>query len=544
MTANKRTVFFNGQEPVLPDPGGRLPVALAFPGAPRAALSALGWQAVYRLAGQSPWLVVERFFLSAGSTPPRSQDSSSPLDAFPLAAFSLGFELDGAVLTQALAASGVPLLASRRPGFPILLGGGPLAFLNPAPLAPILDAWFVGEAEAGLIPCLERVAESVLAGADKASVLAMMADMPGFYVPGQSLLPVKRAVAPGGRVLIEPVCSSFVSHEAEFKDTLLMEVNRGCPHSCRFCAAGFVYRPPRQARMEDLRAVVKETRPKKVGLVGTALTDWPELPEFLRWLSTEKVKFTLSSVRADGVTETLLDILRNAGLRTLTLALEGPSARIRRMANKNLDEDVFLKAVELAAKRGVNHLKTYLIAGWPGELDSDYAELADFLREICKAGRVGGGKKGIGHMTLGVNPLVPKPWTPMQWAPMASEESLENRLAWMAATIKPLRGVRMEGEKPSWARVQGLLARGTEELAQLNMLAGELGWRKALRQWGGDAGAVLDRERGRDETFPWECIDIGVSRASLWREWERYKSGKRTPKCPEKGCSICGACPG
>ena len=542
MNANNRTVFFNGHAPVLPDPGGRLPVALAYPGAPRAALSALGWQAVYRLAGQSPWLVVERFFLSAGSATPRSQDSSSPLDAFPLAAFSLGYELDGAVLTQALASSGVPLLASRRPDFPILLGGGPLAFLNPAPLAPVLDAWFVGEAEAGLVPALEHAAEMILGGADKASVLAMLAGTPGFLVPGRSVLPVARVVAPGGRVLIDPVCSSFVSHEAEFKDTLLMEVNRGCPHSCRFCAAGFVYRPPRQARMEDLKAVVEEARPKKVGLVGTALTDWPELPEFLRWLSLEKVKFTLSSVRADGVNETLLGILRDAGLRTLTLALEGPSARIRRMANKNLDEDVFLHAVELAAKRGVNHLKTYLIAGWPGEEDSDYVELAGFLREICRAGRVGGGKKGVGHMTLGVNPLVPKPWTPMQWAPMASEQSLEDRLAWMAATIKPLRGVRMEGEKPSWARLQGLLARGGEELAQLYVLAGELGWRKALRQWDGDIGHVLDRERGREEVFPWECVDVGVSRASLWREWERYASGKRTPKCPESGCSVCGVC--
>ena len=543
MNAKARTVYFNGHKPALPDPGGRLPVALAYPGAPRAALSALGWQAVYRLAGHSPWLVVERFFLSAGKTTPRSQDSSSPLDAFPLAAFSLGYELDGAVLIQALGASGVPLLASQRPGFPILLGGGPLAFLNPAPLTRILDAWFVGEAEAGLIPALERAAEMILAGAQKPSVLAMLASWPGFYVPGLSALPVRRVVAPGGRVLTEPACSSFVSHEAEFKDTLLMEVNRGCPHSCRFCAAGFVYRPPRQARVQDLKTLVEETRPKKVGLIGTALTDWKELPEFLLWLAEQKVKYTLSSVRADGVTETLLGILRNAGLRTLTLALEGPSDRIRAKANKNLDADVFLRAVELAAARGVNHLKIYLIIGWPGEEDSDYEELSRFLVEICRAGKVGGGKKGIGHMTLGVNPLVPKPWTPMQWAPMAPERALEERLASLSATIKHLRGVRMEGEKPFWARLQGLVARGGEELSELVILAGERGWRGALNEWGGDASAVLDRERGLDEAFPWECIDIGVSREILAREWERYKSGKTTPKCPDQGCGLCGACP-
>ena len=557
-------------------------MALVFPGQKRAALSALGWQTVYRLAWKSPLLRVERFFLSPGKDVPRSQDSSSPLDAFPLAAFSLGFELDGQVMARALANSGIPPLAATRPAYPLLLGGGPLAFLNPAPLSPILDAWFVGEAEKGFVSCLEEAARLVLKGADKDAVLEMMAARPGFYVPGRSLLPVKRMVAgadvPDGRapavsarqgmgqsadqsgvrilgdsacqivntasvrVLADPAFSSFVSHDAEFRDTLLLEVNRGCPYSCRFCAAGFVYRPPRQARMEDLQAIVRETGPKKVGLVGTALTDWRDLPAFLQWLGQEKVKFTLSSVRADGITPELLDILRNAGLRTLTLALEAPSARLRAKANKNLDETRFLRAVELAAARGVNHLKIYLIVGWPGETDDDYQEFSRFASEILKAGKVGQGKKGIGHLTFGVNPLVPKPWTPMQWAPMSAEHALEERLAQLAALVKPLRGVRIEGESPFWARTQGLLARGGEDLASLHVLAAEHGWRQAMKEWPGDASAVLDRKRAKDEAFPWECIDIGVSRDILRREWERYTSGKRTPKCPDSGCDACGAC--
>ncbi len=542
VSAKTPNVYFHGQKPRLPDPGGRLPVALAYPGQARAALSALGWQSVYRLAEESPWLVVERFFLSATKTVPRSQDTSSPLDAFPLAAFSLAYELDAVALVQALNASAIPLLASQRPGYPILLGGGPLAFLNPAPLSPILDAWFVGEAEAGLIPCLERAAGMVLAGADKARVLAAMAQFPGVYVPGLSATPVKRVVAPGGRVLADPACSSFVRHEAEFKDTLLLEVNRGCPHACRFCAAGYVYRPPRQARREDLQALVEHSGARKVGLVGTALTDWAELPEFLRWLKGRKTKFTLSSVRAAGVDEELLGILRDAGLRTLTLALEGPSQRIRRMANKHLDADVFLRAVELAASRGVNHLKSYLIVGWPGETDADYEELHRFLVEICKAGRVGSGKKGIGHMTIGANPLVPKPWTPMQWAPMAPEAALEARFEELAARIKPLRGVRLEGETPFWARVQGLAARGGPELAELFILAAEQGWRKALRQWPCDPAQVLDRTRGKDEPFSWECIDVGVSRARLWKEWTRYLEAAPSAPCPDADCGRCAGC--
>jgi len=551
VNAQNRIVFFGGQKPVLPDPGGRLPVALVFPGPARAALSALGWQAVYRLAMLIPWLRVERFFLSPGKDAPRSQDSSSPLDAFPVAAFSLGFELDGATLTQALMRSGIPLFARERPAYPILLGGGPLAFLNPAPLSPILDAWFVGEAETSFVSSLEGAARAILENKDKDAVLAGMAVRPGFYVPGYGSLPVKRVVAtattdapdaPPTRILADPASSVFVSHEAEFRDTLLLEVNRGCPHSCRFCAAGFVYRPPRQARMEDLQQIVRKVRPKKVGLVGTALTDWGDLSEFLGWLGGEKVKFTLSSVRADGITGGFLHIVRNAGVRTLTLALEAPSARLRAKANKNLDEDDFLRAVSLAAQQGVNHLKIYLIVGWPDENDADYEELSRFLTEVSLAGKVGAGKKGIGHLTLGVNPLVPKPWTPMQWAPMAARHALEERLAWLHALVKPLRGVRIEGESPFWARAQGLFARGGEDLARLHVLAGELGLREALKVWDGDTHLVLDRERGKDEAFPWECIETGVPRALLWREWERYKKGKPTPKCPGNGCQACGMC--
>jgi len=539
----KRTVYYGRTGPGAPHRGGRLPVALAFPGSARAALSALGWQAVYRLGCDSALLAMERFFLSPGKTAPLSEDSSFPLGEFPVTAISLGYELDGLPLVQALESAGIPLLAEKRPAYPLVLGGGPLAFINPALLSPFLDAWFVGEAEAGLAQALEEMARMVLGGTDKQTLLDEMAGWPGFLVPGRSRTPVKRVLVADGRRLAAPAASCFVSPEAEFKDTLLLEINRGCPHACRFCAAGYVYRPPRQADVEELKAVVAETGPRKVGLVGTALTDWPDLNAFLRHLSAAKVKFTLSSVRAAGVTPELLHILRDAGLRTLTLALEGPSQRLRDMANKHLREEEFLRAVELAASRGVNHLKVYVIVGWPGETQADYDEMGRFLAEICKAGRVGSGKRGIGHLTLGTNPLIPKPFTPLQWAPMASRNHLEDLLHGLKAMAKPLRGVRVEGEQAGPARLQGLLARGDESLAELVMLAARLGsWRKAQDAWTGDAAWFLDRERDHDEVFPWECVDVGVDRQTLWREWELYNAGRQTPGCPPTPCGRCRAC--
>ena len=189
--------------------------------------------------------------------------------------------------------------------------------------------------------------------------------------------------------IADPVHSCFVSGHAAFRDMFLVEVNRGCPYGCRFCAAGYVYRPPRQARLRDLQALIEDVSPRKVGLVGTALTDWPDLLPFLHWLKKRGTKFSLSSIRADGVTPDLLAVLREAGLRTLTLALEAPSERLRRAANKHLSVEALLRAVALAGKHGVNHLKFYLIVGWPGETEEDFASLAPLLREIAAAASIG-----------------------------------------------------------------------------------------------------------------------------------------------------------
>ncbi len=527
------------------DFGGRLPVALAVPGEAAVALSALGWQAVWRLLWDNPGLAVERVFCRTGQ-PPRAEDSGRPLADFPVVAFSLCYEEEYLTVAAALMAAGLPAKAADRPDFPIVMAGGPLAFMNPAPILPALDLLFVGEAEAGLADVLARLAALALAGADKAACLAGVAAMPGVLVPGLTAAPVGRAVArdPSGRtVLVDPARSCFVSGHAEFRDMFLIEVNRGCPYGCRFCAAGYVYRPPRQAGLEKLKALVEDVSPRKVGLVGTALTDWPDLLPFLAWLRERGTKFSLSSVRADGITPELLAVLRAAGLRTLTLALEAPGERLRRAANKQLSVEALLRAVSLAGEHGVNHLKFYLIVGWPGETPQDFDELAPLLDKVAAAGRVGLGKRGVSHATLSVNPLVPKPATPMQWAPMASEAAIEAAYARVREAVKKRKGFRVEAETASMARMQGLLARGDARLFPLILEAARAGsFRRALKAWDGDVSWYLDRERPRDEVFPWDIVDIGVSRDYLWREWERYREGIGTAKCPPEGCDACRRC--
>lgn len=541
----RATVCFGLDRPEVRDFGGRLPVALAVPGDAALALSALGWQAVWRLLAADPALAVQRVFCRPGQVP-AAEDSGRPLTDFPVVAFSLCYEEDYLPVAAALVAAGIPLSSAARPDFPIVLGGGPLAFLNPAPILPALDLLFVGEAEAGLAAVLDRLRRQALAGADKARCLAAVADMPGVLVPGLTRTPVRRVVAacPGAPVLLaDPAHSCFVSGHAAFRDMFLVEVNRGCPHGCRFCAAGYAYRPPRQAGRDALQALIEDVSPRKVGLVGTALTDWPDLLPFLTWLKKRGTKFSLSSVRADGITPELLAILREAGLRTLTLALEAPGERLRRAANKQLSVEALLRAVSLAGKHGVNHLKFYLIVGWPGETEADFDELAPLLRDIAAASSIGVGKRGVAHATLSVNPLVPKPFTPMQWAPMAAEAAIEAAYARVRAAVKPLKGFKVEVENASAARLQGLLARGDTALFGLVEQAVAAGsFRRALKTWDGDVAAYLDRPRDKDEAFPWDIVDVGVSRDFLWREWERYREGVPTAKCPPAGCQACRRC--
>lgn len=546
-SAADTSIIFHGSGRVEPpDPGGRLPAALVFPAEEPLALSTLGWQSAWRILMGMPGMRVERFFLPQSGKRPISADSDAPLSDFPLLAASVNFEEDFKALAEMLLAADIPLRRVDRPEWPIVMVGGPVAFLNPAPLAPLADAFFVGEAEAGMEQAAACVRDGWMAGESKAVVLKRLAALPGVLVPGLSRLPVRRVIAGGlGTELDAPCYSTFVSPRSAFRDMFLVEVNRGCPYGCRFCAAGSIYRPPRRASLDSLKALVEAAAPQKVGLVGTALTDWPDLRAFLAWLKERKTKFSLSSVRADGLSEDFLTFLRDAGARTLTLALEAPSERLRRAAGKRLDVEKLLEVVKIVSRLQFNKLKLYLIVGWPGETDADYEEFGEFLARLAEAREHGRGKKGKGLevAVLSVAPLVPKPFTPLQWAAMPPEADLAARMEEVKAMCRPYKGLRVEGESAFAARLQGLLARGGQEVFDLVELAAREGsWRAALRRWEGDPGDVLDRERGADEPFPWEMVDTGVARKHLWREWRAYAESREGLLCPEEGCSVCGRC--
>jgi hypothetical protein len=545
LSAKEPALYYGRDLPELKEWGGRLPTALVFPERAELALSTLGWQVVYRLLAPRNDLAVERFFWDPASPRPGSVDSGRDLGLFSLILFSLNFEGDFPAVLQMLRAADIPLKAQDRLDRPLVLAGGPIAFLNPCPILPALDGIFVGEAEAGLESVLQKLAAAWINGADKNTALDAVARMPGMFVPGKSREPVRRRIALAADGELEsPGYSCFLSSEAQFRDMLLLEVNRGCPYGCRFCAAGSIYKPVRHARMERLQQIVEQCAPPKVGLVGTALTDWPDLLPFLQWLADRKVKFSLSSLRADGLTEELLDFLRRTGTRSITLALEGASRRLRAAMNKNFSEEAFLQAVEWISRMRFNTLKLYLITGWPDESEADWVELDALLSRVDEARKRGQGakSKGVDLISLSVSCLVPKAWTPLQWMSMRDEAWLKEAMKGIKKIVSGYKGMRFSGENPAQARIQGFLSKGGEDVFPCLVRAADVGLAAAVREYPDLVGAVLDREAGRDDVFPWERLDMGVSGKFLYSEWMKYHQALLTPPCPADGCDACGMC--
>lgn len=516
-------------------------MAVVFPEAPEAALSTLGWQVVYRLLAEQDIFCVEPVFADSASPRPRSVLTGTDLGRFALVLASLNFEGDYPALVRLFMDAGIPVQATERRGWPLIMAGGPVTFLNPFPMLPALDALWCGEAEAGFTRVAQSIAQVWVHGGSKDEALDAIAAIPGCLVPGRSLYPVQRQVVADLRA---PAHSVFVSQEARFAGMFLLEVNRGCPYGCRFCAAGSIYRPARQTSMDVLQQIVEDACPHKVGLVGTALTDWPDLLPFLAWLRDRRAHFSLSSVRADGLTEDLLAFLRHAGVRTVTLALEGASARLRAAMNKGLDEEAVLRVVATMSRLRFETLKLYLIVGWPGEQEADFKELEGFLEHIQQARHAGQGRRaaGLKLIQLSVSALVPKPWTAMQWAPMASMEAVDAAMGRVRTLVSRHRGMRFSAENARQACIQGYLARADESAFPVIVEAARHGWAEVWRRHGAHLQAMACRPRPVSDPLPWERLDVGVRRAYLRGQWEAFGRSRPTPACPPGPCTACRRC--
>jgi len=515
------------------DWGGRLPIALVFPNSYYLGMSSLAVQTLYRLWNARDDVVCERVFTDV--TPPLALESGAPLDYFPVVAFSIAYEMDYFHVVGLLRAAGIPpRAADRDESHPLLLAGGPAVSANPEPLAPLLDAVVIGEVEPILTPLTDALR---LLPQSRDAALTALSRIPGLYLPNLHVPhpPVLRRHLPDLDAF--PTHTAILTPDTEFANRGLIEIARGCGRGCRFCLAGYVYRPPRRRSVENVlqqaRALLERT--DRLGLVSAAVSDYEEIDRLAVELRKMGARFSVSSMRVDPLSEPLLRALAESGVRTLTIAPEAGSERLRRTINKTQSEEDVLRAVEMAARYGFAQVKLYFMLGLPGEEEADGEALVALARACAD--------RFPRRVTVNITPFVPKAHTPFQRAAQTPASIVGGRLHRIARALRR-RGIAVKGESAAWAEVQGTLARGDRRLAEALLSVDRVTpgrWRRALAQTGLEAEELLG-PRPEDAPLPWDFIVGGVEATYLAREARRAESLRTTPPCPPRGCTACGVC--
>jgi radical SAM superfamily enzyme YgiQ (UPF0313 family) len=554
--------------------GDHLKFALAFPNTYRLGMSNLGYQLVYRLLNERPDTVCERTFLPDPAAeeehrrthmPLFSWESQRPIGDFDVIGFSVSFEMDYLNVLKMLELSGIPLYAAERDeNYPLVIMGGPAPWVNPEAVAPFIDAFVIGEAEGltdHLIPVLQEYLDAG-AGKDKSALLRKLAQVQGIYVPAlydfgyaedgtiaeviaheDAPVPVRRWVA---RDLHRYNTSAqILTPNTEFSDMFLAETARGCGQGCRFCFAGYGYRPVRYTPPEQLEKEFADRQEQelvqlRVGLVGSSLTDHKQIAEITTSLAAKASGVSLASLRADNLSESVACAIGAAGQKTITIAPETGSERLRYIARKHVtDEDVVVAAQRCGAQ-GVEKIKLYYIVGLPCETEADLLAVADLSAAVLKAG-------SFRKVTLTLHPFVPKPHTAYQWAGTFPPAEMERRLKMVGRAVRKASS-RLEFTVDSvrGSFVQGVLSTADRRVAPalVEVLRNGGNWKAAFRDTGIDGEWYTCRPRSFDEILPWEHIHLGVKKEYLWREWQRALDlDRQTREQPEWRFGTHGAAP-
>ncbi|MBQ7525607.1 MAG: radical SAM protein [Abditibacteriota bacterium] len=510
------------------NPAAERSVLLCFPNVYSLGIASLGYQMVYEMFNACPNTYCDRCFLpddvaeyNRTEKPLLSLETGKTFSSFDAVAFSVSFEPDYPNILTILRLGGVPICRrDRTDEHPIVIIGGIAVTFNPEPLTAFADAFVIGDGEE-VLPKIAEILGRDIPKTEKLEALSALDGLyvPEFYEPGKK---IKRLVC---RNLDDyPASSCVLTEEGEFGETTLIEVGRGCMRGCRFCVAGYATRPARFRKVE--------TDARRCGLVSAAVFDHPKAAEICRNITDRGGEFTLSSVRAETVTAEMAALMKKAGLRTLTIAPEAGSQRLRNVINKCLTEEDIFAAARNAAEAGLTTVKLYYMIGLPTETDGDVAAIADLTNRLAKEFKTLTIRASVGC-------FVPKPFTPFQRCAMEGEKSLKKKIAYLRKeTAKG--GVKFSFESPKAAHVQAVLARGDGDLASFLEEWSETGnGTKALRKIDDDK---YTRQRDAGEAFPWEKIDMLVSRDYLEREYEKALREETTTPCVFGKCNACGAC--
>lgn len=569
--------------------GKAVRIALVYPNTYYLGMSNLGFQTIYRHLNERDDVVCERAFLpepsglealSRSRKPLVTLESGRPLGSCDIVAFSVSFENDYPNLVRILELARVPVLAASRTRFdPIVLIGGAITYINPEPLADFADVMVIGDGEEAAYAYIDRyVADQ---GLDRERHLARAISLAGMYVPSlQSASPGEQAgrdveasadagcdavdagsdastadaptddaaaveaeSAPVGRIAKQqvrdfedyPAHSAVLTPDTEFGDMLLIEISRGCPRRCRFCAVSYVYPKFRALKPDTILDVIRSKNAslardgkeglKAVGLVSSAMCDYPHLDELCAGLEETGLRVGVSSVRVDLVPDSLLRLMLKTGLRTMTIAPEAGSERLRKAINKPISSEEILTGARRILEKGIKHLKVYYMVGLPTETDADIEELIEMTRRLARLQRECG--EPGGRLRLSINPFVPKALTPFQWSPMASPKEVRRKLNRIQKALRGTAGVDVKHESLKSAYFEAILSRGGRELSGFLMETARLDgdWKRAAAERGMDTSRYLG-DMADLRSLPWDFISTEKENHRL--QWE-YRKSHRLP---------------
>lgn len=566
-------------------------LALAFPDVYEVGMSNLGLQILYEIINNRDDFACERVFAPWTDMEAQmrengirlfSLESGAPVDEFDVVGFSLQYELTFTNVLNMIELADLPVRAANRAGLPLVIAGGPCCF-NPEPMAPFLDAFFIGEAEDAIIEIMDSVVEfkkEYGAGGDRKILLKALSLIGGVYVPSlydwsgsYPLTPldgappvVKRRITTRfDRVPIPK--KPLLPFVETIHDRCVLEIMRGCTRGCRFCQAGVIYRPARERAAATIGAAaevqIANTGHEEISLASLSATDHSEIVAALkavREIGTSPAwRVSLPSMRTDKFSVEIASEIAGPRKAGLTFAPEAGTDRLRRVINKGVTEEDALNAAKKAFSSGWTRIKLYFMIGLPTETDEDVTAIGALVEKILGAAREELGAKPAKRLKIvvSVSSFVPKAHSPFQWAKMISAEEIARRQSLLRNVLKS-RQIEIKWHEAASSQIEAVFARGGRELAPMIAKAQELGarfdgwsdhfsletWRRAGKETGLDIVEAAGRMIGPNDALPWDHIDCGVTRAWLAREYERALSETETVDCRSGPCSACGVCKG
>ena len=564
--------------------------AFCFPDTYEIGMSHLGIKILYYLINEredaycervfAPWLDMEEQMRKVG-LPLFTLETGTPLSEFDLIGFTLQYEMSFTTCLYMLELGGVPLLAKDRHGLEnLVVGGGPCA-CNPEPIADFFDLFMLGDGEEVMMDLLDLYKEYKGQGASREEFLKAASHIGGIYVPSlydvtyhedgtvQSVSPVGDAPAVVRKRVVADLDSAYypdkflVPYIDIVHDRAVEEIYRGCIRGCRFCQAGFLYRPIREKSVDTINAQAKSlcesTGYDEISVISLSTSDYsgiqPLLSDMADWTAEQKINISLPSLRIDTFSDELvekLNLIRRSGL---TFAPEAGSQRMRDVINKNITEEDIMKSVRIAFANNYATVKLYFMLGLPYETMEDVEAIVDLGKQIVDAFYQNPDRVKGRHLTVNISasPFVPKPFTPFQWEPQDTKASIEEkqeRLHELAAKTR----LHISSHHSDTIFLEAAFARGDRRLCKVIRKAFEKGcyfdswdncfdidkWMEAFEECGLDPAFYSNRRRSYDEVLPWDHLDNGPSKEFLIRENEKAKEAAVTPNCREQ-CSNCGA---